>query len=108
MPGVIDAYAERKYQQVQRDTWGHLAPVARRVYQGYMVFTLGAYGDITLIDARWDGLDDSPWLFEDMQDYIADRAQESGTVYRFDGTYTMYKNGGHRFSGKVTALYTAA
>jgi hypothetical protein len=57
--------------QVQVETFGHLAPVARKIYSGYMVFAFSDYGDITPLKAEFEDLPDSPWFFEDMMDYIS-------------------------------------
>jgi hypothetical protein len=101
------APAEHAYRsQVLAATWGHLAPEPRKAYTGYIVFTWASYGgSLVTIDANFEGLPDSPWLYEDMDQYVEDHALIEGTVYRFDGTYTKLKNGKGRFSGKVTKLY---
>lgn len=90
---------------IARHTFGHLAPKPRQVYTGWIVFTYGSYGDYVVIDDGFDGLPDSPWFFEDMNEFICDKAERPGTVYRFDGTYTKFKNGAYRFSGKVTIVW---
>lgn len=89
---------------VAAETWGHLAPKPNVKHLGYMIFTLGAYGDYTLIQTGFDGLSDSQWLYEDMIDFICEKATEDGMVYRWDGTYQKFQNGGYRFSGKIKKL----
>jgi hypothetical protein len=101
---IADAYADRKKQGVMEETWGHLAPEPGRRYQGTMLFTDSAYGDLVLIEARWEGLQDSPWLFEDMQDYIEVAETKPGRIYRWKGTYVRFKNGNHRFSGVLVEV----
>lgn len=92
-------------------TWGHLAPKPRNTYSGEILFAHAEYGDITVIRSTID-VDDSPWFFEDIHDFIAGRRKDNesyvrrtkiqpGAVYRFTGTYTKFKNGNFRFSGKI-------
>jgi hypothetical protein len=115
---VADAFApiEEKYRnQVMAETFGHLAPQPRQKYSGEILFTHGEYGDIVVIKNTID-IDDSPWFFEDMQQFVAgyivqgrdtyvNRTKiESGAVYRFTGHYTKFKNGNCRFSGKITKV----
>ena len=99
-----DAFApvEAEYRtRVTAATFGHLAPKPRERYVGYVVFVCGAYGDIVVLDASFKGLDDSPWLFEDMNDLALRKATEDGVVYRFDGTYSKCKSGRAFFVGKI-------
>lgn len=98
------------YERVWQDTWGHLAPKVREVYAGNILFTLGIHGDITLID--WDfqlpdgsALDGSPWLLTDMTDQVCDWIEQKnnlrGGIWRFIGTFERLKNGKSRWRGKV-------
>jgi hypothetical protein len=90
--------------QVAQQTWGHLAPKRRRYYRGTIIFCHGEYGDRELIRVRFPKLDDSPWLFEGLHDFIQSRKTRPGNVYRFEGTYRFCKNGAHQFSGKVRRI----
>jgi len=107
---LSDAFAEHEARYraaVMEATWGHLAPEPRRVYTGYILFAYGAYGGIVPIQCEFDGLNNSPWFFDDLIEYIDQYVEQrgvKGSVYRFDGTYVKFKNGGCRFSGKVTQL----
>lgn len=92
--------------QVMRETWGHLAPVPRRRYVGYILFAHGAYGDIVPIRANFHGLSDSPWFFSAMMDFLASRKTAPGRVYRFEGIFMAYKNGKSRFFGKTRSVKT--
>jgi hypothetical protein len=89
---VEEMYGEK----VKRETFGHLAPEKNKVYRAEILFTLGEYGDYAIIRAKIEGLDDSPWLFDDMMDFMCEEAKEEGCVYRFHGTYRN-----RRFRGKV-------
>lgn len=86
-------------QAVMENTWGHLAPERNIAYPGFMIFTLGAWGDYLPIQAEFKGLSDSPWFFDDMLEFIEKRAKKEGTVYRFDGTYRN-----HRFFGRTRKI----
>ena len=85
----IDAYAERKYQEVQRDTWGHLAPKKGQKYIGTFAFAVGCYGGLggEVTACVFDGLDDSPWFYEALQDYICTLDMKAGCIYRFEGSF---------------------
>lgn len=82
-------------------TFGHLAPSIRKKYRGSIVFAHSAYGQHVLIKADFPGLPDSPWLFEHLNGFVCERDTEPGKVYRFEGTYMVFKNGSPSFSGKV-------
>ena len=108
MSQLVDALSGGKYQRIMAETWGHLAPKGGTTYPCEMVFAHSEYGDIILISSRIDGLEDSPWLFEDMNEYIGSRFDPPNTkkygVFRFNGTYTKSKNGKCRFCGEVTEV----
>jgi hypothetical protein len=90
------APAEAAYhEKVMQHTWGHLAPERRKSYPGKMVFALGEYGDYVPIHVNFEGLDDSPWFFLDMMDFITQQVKDPG-IYRFNGKYIN-----HLFVGKV-------
>lgn len=108
-PTPIPQYVEAVWQ----DTWGHLAPRVRDVYEGFVLFTLGVHGDITLID--WDfktkdgtELDGSPWLHEDMTEQVCEwidqKDNRRGGIWQFDGTFERLKNGKSRWRGKVSPM----
>ncbi len=104
---LADAFAKTDAiyaAQVRYQAFGHLAPVRGVRYPGTMIFCQSEYGDIVCIRADFGDLPDSPWFYEDMQEYIGKKALEAGAIYRFSGYYLKYKNGGYRFSGKVAAL----
>ncbi len=97
---MFDAYENRKRRDVMQDTWGHLAPKKGRVYKGYMIFAHSSYGDIVLLDANFENLTDSPWLFEAMQDFIGENSKDSG-VYKWEGYYRKLNNGSCCFDGEI-------
>lgn len=104
---LADAFApaDNHYRnQVIAATFGHLAPEPRKRYPGTILFTQSEYGSLVPIRARFEGLPDSPWFFEHLNDFVADKATEAGAVYRFKGTYMLFKNGSHQFTGSVVKL----
>ncbi len=45
---------------VYHQTWGHLGPEKKRYY-GQMIVARSTYGDITIVDDKFEGLQNSPW-----------------------------------------------
>jgi len=104
---LADAFASIEndnYNKVLQQTWGHQAPEANQKYPVTILFCYGDYGDIIPIKVDQGDLPDSPWFFDQMNDFIAEKATEQGKVYRFTGTYEMFKNGNCRFSGKTVIV----
>lgn len=85
-------------------TFGHLKPRPRKKYRGTLVFTQSEFGQLVPIRAHFPDLPDSPWLFEHITEFVAEKAKEPGEVYRFDGTYMTFLNGRPSFSGTVTKV----
>lgn len=100
---IVDVYAERKRQQVMQDTWGHLAPQRGKSYKGIMVYAHGGYGDIVLLDATFENLSSSPWLFEAMQEYIGENCKDEG-VYKWEGCFEKLDDGCYCFDGEIKRL----
>lgn len=97
--------------QVMEGTWGHLAPKQGRVYRGHIIFCVGCFGDLVVVDfefrsARGKELDSSPWLYDDLHGFIgdccSDKTCDDGNLYRFDGTYSQSRDDEqYLFSGDV-------
>ncbi len=85
-------------------TFGHLAPSVRKKYHGSIVFAHSEYGPLVPIRAEFKGLADSPWFFEHLNQFVSEQVTEPGAIYRFDGTYMVFKNGKPSFCGPVTRL----
>jgi len=98
------------YKTIQiGQTFGHLAPKPKTEYKGYILFTLTAFGDTCIIDFEFNDLDESPWFNTDILNYISDYTDtlpetKNHGVYRYEGTYKKFKNGNHKFKGKVTEI----
>lgn len=90
--------------KVLSQTFGHLYPKDNRPHVGHLVFTIGGYGDITPIDASFKDIDDSPWFYDDMQDYISKSKFKRGNIYVFVGTYRKLKNQRGIFTGKTKTI----
>jgi len=100
------AQAESVYiERVFDDTWGHLAPVKNKKYPIRIVWAVGCYeSNSSTIIVSDCAVDDSPYLYEALNDFIFDIDRENnhleGCVYEFLGSFKNYK-----FSGNVTMLY---
>lgn len=91
---------ERQRQQVTQATWGHLFP-DNGDHKGFILFAVSEYGDQgrIVIECAFEGVDDSPWFYGAMMDFIERKDRFPG-VYRFDGVLRS-KNHKLTFVGKV-------
>ena len=103
MSTVVDVFAERKKREIMQDTWGHLAPKKGNSYKGYMIWAYGGWGDIILLDAAFEKLSDSPWLFNSMQEYIGEHFDSEG-LYKWEGYFKKLDKECYRFVGKIKKL----
>ena len=109
LPDVFAQIQNDNFNQVQKETFGHLAPVHRRTYTGEVVF---ANADIAgegqpIIRTDFPGLDASPWFYQDLTEHfctLASKRLKPGTIAKWIGTYMLFKNGNCRFSGKIKKL----
>lgn len=86
-----------------RETWGHLAPEKNTSYKIDILFCYTEYGNLgtVLIDTKLgNGLEDSPWLYDAINDYIQSFEVPSG-VYIISGTFRNF-----RFYGRPQAQTT--
>jgi hypothetical protein len=91
MPGIVDVFGNIKKSNVMKDTWGHTYPDAGRKYPGYIVFSVGDYGDCNVLKAEFADLSDSPMKAEVCCQIFDDWEVETG-VYRVDCELWFYKN----------------
>ena len=85
---------------IMQDTWGHLAPKKNKSYKGTIVWAQGCYGNsLTALSVEFKDLDDSPWLYEAIHEFMFNQDAEVGNVYRFTGAFRNYK-----FIGKVQRI----
>ena len=106
---IVDAYAERKFQRVMKDTWGHLKATPGR-HKGFIVLYWSGYGgDYGVLDSSFEGVEDSPWLYDHMLlyvEYLQDSKKiDQGHVWRFDGEYVLREKS-FRFVGRVRQVDT--
>jgi hypothetical protein len=126
---IVNAYGERRQEEVMRETWGHLSPVPGKTYRGTVAFACAAYGGVIAILSieftTTDGqpLLDNPWSYENLTDYIAqwvcdqangwrdckpipttERLKTDGKVLCFTGSYTRFKNNSCRIAGQFHQL----
>lgn len=110
---VVDAYGDRRFQDVMDGTWGHLRANPHRAYSGTVTFAEGCFNVGTvIIDYDFGDLPDSPWLMAHLQetvdewvDFLVGEGEfKQGTVYRWAGIYRFSKAGGPRFDGEFDHL----
>ena len=81
------------------NTWGYLAPQKNTTYRGKLLVSCSVYrsGTQEIIDMEWENLEDSPWLYDSVNDWLwglRDK-MERGSIYRIEATFRNY-----RFWGK--------
>lgn len=98
-----DAFApiEADYRmQVRQETWGHLAPVRDMVYQCRVVYAVGCFGSDDLNptpifssfkDEAGEELSDSPWLYEEIVEFMSTLDNQPGFVYELSGVFKNYE-----------------
>lgn len=103
---IADAFAPVTAQyraEILKETWGHLAPRKNKAYPGHFVFAVGCFGsddlNPTALTCEFNGLDDSPWFFDAIMDFMQSLEVDTGRVYRFDGSFRNYE-----FKGEVRQL----
>jgi hypothetical protein len=73
--------------------------------------------DAEFYEPNGELMDSSPWSYGHIEDYLVKRFElgcwnkkkpifKPGCVYKFNGTYTIYKNGSHSFNGKIRKINT--
>lgn len=96
-----DVYGARKAAEAVEDTWGHFGAAPGK-HDGWILFTHGTYGDLTVIDVDFgDAAGYGPWFYEGIHSWLCYQDTKPGKVYRFKGWYRACKNGAHQFVGKV-------
>lgn len=99
---VVDAYGQRRAEEVMRDTWGHLDDAVGVKHHGTILFAEGAFGGEQVILQSEFGLGGyGPWFYEGIHDWLCEQETEVGYLYRFTGWYRLCKNGKHQFVGKI-------
>lgn len=101
---IVDAYGERKAEQVMRDTWGHMDAKEGVTYPGTIVYAGGQYGGESMIlSAEFGDAGYGPWFYYGIHDWLGKQDIEGSTVYLFTGTYQL-DDEQHKFVGTTTKL----
>ncbi len=89
---------------VMHQTWGHLGPEQKRYY-GQMIVAHSTYGDITVIDDRFEDLQNSPWQYAAINDIAFEllKDEEVG-VYNLIGWIEWTQNDDDSISCNVSEL----
>lgn len=101
--------AANNYAIVTAQTFGHLAPKPNNIYDGWILFTLTAFGEVCLIDFEFENLDASPWFNIDAIDFVSDwtfknhKGKNYG-IFKWKGTYKKFKNGNSKFKGSFSEI----
>jgi len=98
---IANHLGNRQAQEVREETWGHLRPKLNHKYYGYVVFAYSAWGELVLIDAEFTGLDSSPWLYDDLIEFVDSYEDLSTGVYRWDGWYKRFQNENCQFQANA-------
>jgi len=99
--GEIEA---RNRAVVMRQTWGHLDTKPGEAHVGHVLFALGCHGDIVVLEWDFEGVEANPWIYDELHEFVGqhiDKTDRAWGVWLFEGTYRVFKNGKHKFSGKV-------
>lgn len=88
-----------QHNQACKATWGYLAPKENEQYEGEIIFAEGCYSDMVTISWKFKGLNDSPWFYECLHDFLLVCNTEAGHIYKFTGTFCNYK-----FEGELEEL----
>ncbi len=94
----IEAHYKR---EVFKSTWGNLAPIKNKQYKGYILFCVSVYqsGTHFIINSEFGELEDSPWFYDSMHEFIYSLKLQEGGVYRFNGCVKNYA-----FKGSVSTI----
>lgn len=85
-------HEENHRMAIWQDTWGHIYPKLGSKQNGWIEFSLSAFGDYTIVNFQFKGLVSSPVLFEDVQDFVEAQTHLEPGCYRWQGWYKKYKN----------------
>lgn len=79
-------------------------PSVRKKYRGTIVFVHSHLGEKVVVRATFPQLPEHSAFDNNVQDFISEHAGSPGVVYKFDGTYMLFKNGHPSFAGHVTEV----
>lgn len=91
---IMADYNEVKRQEVLAYTWGHLAAKKDKPYRIKILFSESSYGSqgTSLIESKlYDGLQDSPWLYDAILNRIHQGMKRKPGVYVINGIIRNYR-----------------
>ena len=87
----IDAMEGSRAIAAFEETWGHLRP-AEGDYAGYIEVTVSAFGDSTVHNISFEGVDSNPFTFDTACAFAIEGCPDGEHgVYRWTGTYRLEK-----------------
>ena len=87
---------------IKGSMWGHLYPKLGSKQNGWIEWSVSAFGDTTINDYDFEGLDSSEPLMNDVMNFIIAQDHLEPGFYRWEGWYKKYKNCKCRFqSGPI-------
>lgn len=103
---TIEAHA---HAVVTAQTFGHLAPKPKKVYEGWILFALTAFGDTCVIDFEFENLSESPWFNLDVVDHISNYTDQlpkdkNFGVFKWNGCFEKSKKGDAKFDGQFVEI----
>lgn len=79
---IVDAFGQRKAEEVMEDTWGHFYPEPSSKHFGEMVIAVGTYGDEVIISSEFPSLESSPMRYA-LEPAIFEMFEfDAGRIYR--------------------------
>lgn len=90
--------------QIVKAPDGYPLPSPRKKYRGDIVFTQSEDGQFVPIRVALDSLPMSPLVKSHLAEFVKERAQEPGKVYKFEGSYMVFLNGHPSFKGSVSEV----
>lgn len=92
-PKLMAPYEAAQHERISQNTWGHLAPEKNTSYKGTIVFAKSCYqsGSVHIISAEFIGLQDSPWLYEAINEQVNRYELIEGSVYKLKCTFRNYR-----------------
>jgi len=92
MAPIFAEHEARYSAAVKASTWGHLYPKLGSKQNGWIEWSVSAFGDTTINDYEFEGLESSEPLMDDVLNFICDQDHLEPGFYRWEGWYKKFKN----------------
>lgn len=76
----------------------------RKKYHGEILYANTLSHGVVVIRCTFNDIKDYPDLPTHVKDFVASRPADAETIYKFEGSYMLFKNGKPSFSGTCTPL----